>query len=68
MAKVNLWKIEGATDTALARYYSRVPPNRHPQPEDYIYVPKSIIEGTSQNLGGHHVVTLPDWFVQKENL
>lgn len=66
--KVNLWKIDGTTDTTLARYYSKLPPSRNPQPEDFIYVPKSIIEGVSQNLGGHHVVELPDWFVRKEGL
>jgi hypothetical protein len=37
MAKVNLWKIEGARpDTTLARYYSKLPPERHPTQEDYI--------------------------------
>jgi hypothetical protein len=64
--KVNLWFIR---ETAAARQYSKVPPERHPQEySDYIWVPKSIIEHTSKNTGGHHVVTLPDWFVDREGL
>jgi hypothetical protein len=37
-------------------------------PEDFIWVPISIIEHTSRNAGGHHVVTLPTWFIERENL
>lgn len=63
-AKVNLWFI---AETANARQYCR---HNRPNPErsDFVWVPKSIIEHTSQNVGGQHVVTLPDWFVQKEGL
>ena len=65
MAKVNLWFIK---ETQLARKYYRLPPERMPTEDDGIWVPKSIIEHTSKNLNGHHVVELPDWFIQKENL
>ena len=61
--KVNLWWLR---ETELARFYCRH--SRHPEPEDCIWVPKSIIEHTSKNAGGHHVVELPDWFVRRENL
>ena len=66
--KVSLWKIDGTSDTAKARCYSRVPPSRLPEAEDFIWVPISLIEHTSRNLGGHHIVTLPDWYVEKERL
>lgn len=68
-AKVNLWKIDSSRDdTAKARCYSKVPPERHPEAEDFVWIPISIIEHTSRNVGGHHIVTLPDWFVEKEGL
>lgn len=60
--KVNLWF---QSETEKAKKYSRIPPARNPSDEDMIWIPKSIIEHTSKNIGGHHVVTLPDWFVEK---
>jgi len=67
-AKVNLWVIPGHMDSVMARRYSKLPPSRQPADDDFIWVPLSIIEHTSRNVGGHHVVTLPDWFVEKEGL
>lgn len=68
-ARVNLWKVPGIADTALARRYSKLPPERNPKDaSDFVWVPISIIEHTSRNIGGHHIVTLPNWFVEKEGL
>jgi len=62
--KVNLWFV---SETGVARLYCR-----HGRPgrekEDCVWVPKSIIEHTSKNVGEHHIVTLPDWFTEKEGL
>jgi hypothetical protein len=35
--------------------------------EDIVWVPLSIIEHTTKR-GRDHVVTLPDWFIEKERL
>ena len=68
-AKVNLWIVPGhGSDTAMARRYSKLPPSRNPSAEDFIWVPISIIEHTSRNVGGHHIVSLPQWFAEKEGL
>lgn len=63
--KVNLW-VAGA-GTAMARRYCKHG-RQTATPEDFIWVPISIIEHTSRNAGGHHVVTLPTWFIERENL
>lgn len=64
--KVRLWFRE---ETELARKYSKVPPERvHEYPVSKIWIPKSIIEHTSKEPSGLHIVTLPDWFVEKEGL
>lgn len=73
-AKVNVWKLPSCRpDTAKARHYSKLPPERMAgrgatETNDFIWIPISIIEHTSRNIGGHHVVTLPEWFVDKEGL
>ena len=54
-------------ETELARLYSKVPPERHPEKDDQIWVPKSIIEHTTKR-GIEHEVKLPDWFLEKNNL
>lgn len=63
-AKVNLWFVR---ETQAARLYCR-----HGRPgredADCVWVPKSIVEHTSKNVGGHHVVTLPEWFVREKEL
>jgi hypothetical protein len=68
--KIKLWYIQ---DKPQSRAYSKVPKSRHPVASDIIYVPFSIIEHThKQPADGDewpvHVVTVPDWFVSKNNL
>lgn len=55
-------------ETELARYYSKVPPERHPMIGDFIWIPRSIIEHTRKFPSGEHHLTLPIWFVEKEGL
>ena len=61
---MRLWLIR---ETELARRYSKVPPERHPQESDMVWVPKSIVEHTTKR-GNEHDVNLPDWFIEKNNL
>jgi len=58
-------------ETPLARKYSRLPPDKFPMPEDMLWMPRSIIEHTSKLNAANpdeHILTLPNWFVEKENL
>jgi len=64
-SKVTLYFI--GAETAEARRYSRLPKHRNPTVEDFLWVPKSIVEHTSKT-GDMHILTLPDWFVEKEKL
>jgi hypothetical protein len=62
---MRLWLIR---ETALARQYSKTPPDRgEPEEMDLIWVPKSIIEHTTKR-GSEHEVKLPDWFIEKNGL
>lgn len=61
---MRLWLI---SETELARRYSKVPPERHPEESDMLWVPKSIVEHTTKR-GNEHDVKLPDWFIEKNNL
>lgn len=61
---VRLWLVR---ETDKARLYSRVPPERHGDASDEIWVPLSIAEHTTKR-GAEHMVTLPDWFITKEDL
>lgn len=63
MPEVTLWLVR---ETDKARKYCK---HGRPQPEesDMIWVPRSIVEHTSK-MGDQHIVTLPDWFVEKEKL
>lgn len=54
-------------ETPLARLYSKLPPERNPGKEDQIWIPRSIVEHTTK-MPHAHIVTLPEWFVVKENL
>lgn len=64
--KVSLWLIR---ESANARYYSKLPPHRHPTEADCLWVPLSIVEHTSKDASGAlHIVTLPDWFCEREGL
>lgn len=60
--KIRLWFIQ---ETEQARLYSKTPPGRD---ADEVWIPKSIIEHTSKEPSGLHIVTLPDWFIEKEGL
>lgn len=67
--KIRLWFIQ---QTEKARLYCRFAP--HPDlgfanadNTDKIWIPRSIIEHTTKR-GNEHVITLPDWFIEKEGL
>jgi len=61
---MRLWLIR---KTELARRYSKVPPERHPEESDMLWVPNSIVEHTTKR-GNEHDVKLPDWFIEKNGL
>lgn len=62
--KVRLWLVR---ETDLARYYSKLPPEREPTAADKVWLPRSQIEHTSKR-GNEHVVTIPEWLADKNNL
>lgn len=71
--KIRLWLVK---ETDLARQYCKFNPfvsvsgiehGNSMEDTDLIWIPKSIIEHTSKR-GNEHVVTLPDWFIEKEHL
>ncbi len=62
--RIRLWLIR---ETEKARQYSRIPPERHAEPSDLLWVPRSIVEHTTK-CGSEHEVDLPDWFIEKNNL
>jgi hypothetical protein len=59
-----LWFVR---ETPLARLYTKIPPERRPTKDDEIWVPRSVVEHTSK-MGNQHIVTLPDWFLEKNDL
>jgi hypothetical protein len=61
--EIKLWYVR---ETEQARLYATCEPE-HAESDDMVWVPKSIIEHTSKR-GNEHVVKLPDWFVDKEEL
>lgn len=62
--QITLWLVR---ETELARLYSKIPPERHSEKSDEVWIPKSVVEHTSKT-SSQHTVTLPDWFVQKAKL
>ena len=68
-AKIRLWLVR---ETPAARLYSKLPPERNPDPAtDYVWIPKSVIEHVSKLVArkpDEHTVTLPDWIIQEKNL
>lgn len=65
--KIRLWLIR---ETAKARLYCKFPPEQLETDEmspDVIWIPLSIIEHTTKR-GNEHIITLPDWFIEKEGL
>lgn len=64
--KVRLWFIE---ETDKARHYCKLPPERHPvQPDDYIWIPRSLVSHTTKQPNGEHIVDVADWFADKNGL
>lgn len=63
--KIRFWFVK---QTDKARYYSKLPPERNPGAADHIWIPLSIIEHTTKYPTGQHIVELPEWFVERENL
>lgn len=63
MTKIRLWLIR---ETNKARLYCKHG-NPNPEESDCVWVPLSIVEHTTKR-GNEHVVTLPDWFIEKEGL
>ena len=61
---ITLWLIR---ETDRARLYSRIPPERNLEESDCFWIPKSIIEHTTKR-GSQHVVDIPDWFLERNNL
>lgn len=61
---ITLWLLR---ETEKARLYSRTRLSNFGSSIDSIWIPKSIIEHTTKR-GNEHDVTLPDWFMEKENL
>jgi hypothetical protein len=67
--ELRCWHTGRETDKAVR--ISRIPFERQPTEDDFIWVPKSIIEGTttwkSESLGGWKlmVLKLPSWWVDK---
>ena len=56
-------------ETELAFLYSKLPPlKRDAEDEsDCVWIPKSIIEHRTK-IGNEHIVTLPAWFCEKNDL
>lgn len=63
--KHRLWFIR---ETASARGYSKVPPERRPTHEDLVWLPRSQIEHTSKEPSGIHIVTIPEWLARAKGL
>jgi hypothetical protein len=63
--KIRLWFIR---ETQHARLYCKLPPERHPTDADYVWVPRSVIEGCMKFPTGECHLELADWFAEKENL
>lgn len=59
--KRKLWFMR---ETDKAFQYSKTPPDRE---RDQIWIPKSIVEHRTK-IGNEHIVTLPSWFCENENL
>ena len=55
MAKLNLTLVKETPDARL--YQLRDGSLR--------WIPRSIVEHTTKNPGGHHIVTIPDWKLQE---
>lgn len=71
MKKVSLYFV---SESEKARKYCRIPKSRNPAETDFIWIPKSLIEGTTrypaENPGDYplHIVRVVEWFADKNNL
>lgn len=63
--EVRLWFVR---ETALARQYAKLPPERHPSEDDMIWIPRSLCERTTKLASGEHIIEVVDWFAEKNNL
>jgi hypothetical protein len=66
---IRLWLVR---ETDKARLYCKFDPSTKPnvvidEKSDCVWIPLSIVEHTSKR-GNVHMVSLPDWFIEKENL
>lgn len=62
--QITLWLVK---ETAAARLYSKAPKDKRTLATQSFWIPRSIVTHTSK-MGDQHIVTLPEWFVQKEKL
>lgn len=62
--KIRLWFMR---ETEKARLYSTVPAERGQTEDTQVWIPRSVVEHTTKR-GVEHVLELPDWFVDKEEL
>lgn len=60
--KIRLWFIR---ETEKARLYSKTPPDRE---QVEVWIPRSVVDHTSKNIDGTHIVDVQDWFAEKEDL
>lgn len=65
MTTVRLWLVK---ETEKARYYSKLPPERNPEPGDMLWIPRSVCHGTMKFPNDEHHVQVEDWFVEREGL
>lgn len=61
--QITLWFVR---ETEKARLYCK---HGRPQqdPSDLVWVPRSVVEHTSK-MGAMHILTLPDWWIEREGL
>lgn len=64
MPEKTLWYVR---ESEKAFLYTRIPPERRPTKADEIWIPKSIVEGRTKT-GNTHVVRLPSWFYDQNDL
>ena len=63
---IRLWLI---SETDKARLYSKLPPERMPDPKtDYVWIPRSVVNHTLKLANGEHHLKIEDWFAEKEGL
>lgn len=61
---VRLWYIR---ETEAAYCYSKTDPKASGRDMNPVFIPKSLVEHRTKR-GDEHMVTVPDWFADKEDL